>query len=935
MAFNPFSAFRKHQKVIFAVLTILCMVVFIFQFGRGDIFERLLGRAGGQGKGDKVVTLYGRDVTTGDLELIKQSRQAANDVIVAALGAAEQKAVKDIGDYKPDTPDPMEKELMALRESWNQRAFDLQLLDRGFIPPERRDQALESWRAQARFDYARASDLAKGIAAHTTDAAKAKDQNKILAELRLLLRNQFYVLGRDKAPFYFGGGVNADDLLDFEIWKRQADKLGVVLTKADVRRALAHAGADLDAPQDPSGNWGADPLFKEVLGKHQGMTEDQLATAVVDEFRVRIAQDLLDGPVSGVAALDSGDRTPPDPISLYDFWKYYRDNRTTIKVAFLTIPVQAFLGEVQKDIDAGKGPSEQELQELFDQYRSKDPNPNLPTPGFKEPHRMKLEYVVATGDTPYYKAYADAAQYNLVRLYVSAPVGGNAMSGGVAPLAVLAGLLNNDLNWQSRLPSGGVAKAIQAGLLNNESLLTEYERGVEEQNKQAIRESCCLFGLGFGDYPAITIPAIAGQAAADREKDEQLRLASAAFLLAADNGVAGTPFAGVVQLALSVPRPLPREDILRQAIEKVQKTTTSDTLTRDLRDFCDGLDKLKGNADKAKEEIQKAVKERGWALHNDAALNDQYHIDDDPALKVLKDTLNPANPFRPPSKEGLASFFTKTPLTEMKPGLYAANGPYRVTGKDDARLAFWRSEEANAHELSYSAARQRVLDAWKFQEARKRALERAEQINADVQMQASAVEVVKALRDAKLGDQKPGVVFELPEPGQPGIARLVPGPTAHPGINEVYERYVVPADKIPNAPSDLVDRLLGLEKPGQTLVFKDQPAANYYVAVLEERPALEFKDREKDPMFIAAYANASLSNAIAQPKSLWRGYFLPDRQKEYRKNLMRSLREEAAGPGGLNDQGQLVLSGKLQQQQQQQPAEPAEPELPINDLGGL
>ena len=35
MAFNPFHSFRKHQKVIFAVMTIICMFVFVLQFGRG------------------------------------------------------------------------------------------------------------------------------------------------------------------------------------------------------------------------------------------------------------------------------------------------------------------------------------------------------------------------------------------------------------------------------------------------------------------------------------------------------------------------------------------------------------------------------------------------------------------------------------------------------------------------------------------------------------------------------------------------------------------------------------------------------------------------------------------------------------------------------------------------------------------------------------
>ena len=45
MAFSPFSAFRKHQKVLFASLTVVCMLTFVLTSGvagfGGDFFSEL------------------------------------------------------------------------------------------------------------------------------------------------------------------------------------------------------------------------------------------------------------------------------------------------------------------------------------------------------------------------------------------------------------------------------------------------------------------------------------------------------------------------------------------------------------------------------------------------------------------------------------------------------------------------------------------------------------------------------------------------------------------------------------------------------------------------------------------------------------------------------------------------------------------------------
>src|SRR5205807_1951120 len=62
MAFNPFHGFRKHQKVVFAALTIVCMLTFVLASGvgmAGDFFSELSRWLGGQRRsGTDVARLY-------------------------------------------------------------------------------------------------------------------------------------------------------------------------------------------------------------------------------------------------------------------------------------------------------------------------------------------------------------------------------------------------------------------------------------------------------------------------------------------------------------------------------------------------------------------------------------------------------------------------------------------------------------------------------------------------------------------------------------------------------------------------------------------------------------------------------------------------------------------------------------------------------------
>ena len=421
MAFHPFGIVRKHQKVLLALATIFCMGVFILQFGRGDLIESLLG-GGGQGKGEKLVALYGKNIYPADVVRDRQSRQAASELVQDAVMRAAQDAQKNVTAYNPDKPDAADDRLKQLR---------------GFLDPNFLLQSLMQERRSiddvigknvAELD----AILGELASSDKTDKGKAADQTRMAKDLRLLFKFQYLQFTSGPGALYFGGGVKDEDILDFEIWKHQADKLGVVLTKADARRAVSHEAGDRDLPADPGASWAADPLIKSVLDQHPQMTEDQLATAVADEFRVEIAQNLLAGRGAGVPAVGMPDLTA-ESFAPYDFWTYFRDNRTTVKAAFLPIPVQAFTDKVTVAPDGG------ELDKLYNQYRSKVPDPNSPTPGFKEPRRIRIETITARTDSDYYKELVDRVQYNRVRRAFYAALPGNTAAGGVVPWLSLAG----------------------------------------------------------------------------------------------------------------------------------------------------------------------------------------------------------------------------------------------------------------------------------------------------------------------------------------------------------------------------------------------------------------------------------------------------------------------------------------------------------------
>src|SRR4051812_43206763 len=97
MAFNPFNWFRKHQKKLIVVVTIFVMFIFILQFGRGDVFERMASLFGSRGgRGELIATINGNKIKEGEVTKTSHKRKAASEFILAQAQEHHRKVLDNL-----------------------------------------------------------------------------------------------------------------------------------------------------------------------------------------------------------------------------------------------------------------------------------------------------------------------------------------------------------------------------------------------------------------------------------------------------------------------------------------------------------------------------------------------------------------------------------------------------------------------------------------------------------------------------------------------------------------------------------------------------------------------------------------------------------------------------------------------------------------------
>ena len=193
------------------------------------------------------------------------------------------------------------------------------------------------------------------------------------------------------------------------LWTHEADRLGIVFTEADVRRLLNRIpGKDV---------FGNKPFVSSALAKslvapnsrqnvRNDITAEDLLKTVTDEFRVIVAKRILGGDQDGIGRV--GEPSAP-PVTPYEFLQYYREQRTTRSVWMLPINVkEEFDAKARQLYPEAKIP-DSDLRSLFDRYKDQEPTPERAEPAFKEPARVKVEWLRAGPDLPYFKEQANLA----------------------------------------------------------------------------------------------------------------------------------------------------------------------------------------------------------------------------------------------------------------------------------------------------------------------------------------------------------------------------------------------------------------------------------------------------------------------------------------------------------------------------------------------
>jgi hypothetical protein len=875
MAFNPFHSFRKHQRKLLAALAVFCMFMFVLSsgLGRSDAVYQVLGLFGAtRGKGSVVATLHGRKVTEGDIAKLRHDREMASTFlfIAARSGAAEVlRKLQDEQNKGRDNKDapPPDREISSVLFLWGMIYSDPEGRRFPISRDQRYDQAkrdLQTISLRARFSEGRNPDL-------------ARQMNQLAQVLAFEVwtndpaRRPVWIRSSSPAPkeFFFGGTTDTADLLDFMLWEQQADRLGIVLTEADVIAAVNREAMASDPPVVSGPTLNGDLLAQQFTSNSEfagrGTTPDQLAEALKREFRFVLAQEAVLGREGGVRA-ERRAEVPQMPAAgtPREFLDWFRANRTTLKVAVLPVPVEQFVGQVKET------PSESTLRDLYNEFKSVEPSPDQPTPGFKEPRRVRVVTVTGRADSEF---YLNAARAQVVAQMAGAVVGGP-FGGPISAAWPVA----TDPIWKNYSTYASEARSW-------------ISRGVGVGFEPADRKPlyAAVAGLSIGATPYGQLATATTAAAENAAYNDSVAKLAGSLLPA---GAGGQPLA-----AVGLPFPyqttvLPADQMTGPLFAKVVEGLAQQLLIKNLDTLMTELAKLKNRPSDAQAYVDKAVKEFGLTLQEMTKPRTSYELDTDPALRSLRTAVEADN---------LTLVGTSAPPTSLARELLSGVGVFDPRPFPASRFAvvkepfvWWRVEDLPARERPFEVVRGQVEAAWRLEQARILARAEAERIEAavrkNVEANKSAAEAVKVLRSY-------GHEFELTD-----IARLLPENTSRPEIGQPYVPYVVPHDRIQYPRPDFVDRLLTLKSPGDVTVVRDRPAANLYVAVLVERSdPLMSGSKPNLNAFLEEYRNAD------KVGSMWQQMFMADRRRAYVREVERQMRIDAVGANGLDEQGNFKL----------------------------
>jgi hypothetical protein len=851
MAFNPFDIFRRNQRILFAVLTVVVMFMFVLSFGQGDFFSmvpKLLSQRARTG--EVLAEVGGRKVYSSEMSDLERRRLLANEYMVEmarrALGNLEKSAVENMATATAQNKQALQQvmEVMAPDQSTGIQYLSRDMRQRlsfvrfGLPQPSEGEILADRERTMAFTNFS-LKQIAEAKAAPEADR-KSAEAFRQLIDLDQRLR-MATARGRPQSH-YFGNqpGDTTRDNLEFLLWLKKADDLGIDYTTADLSRLMTYDLHNRVSAEDFAA------VETAMRGKVR-FTPALIAEALADEFRVRTAQ----AAVMGQAATNPLAPQYESPAGYFEFFRKQTDP-ATYKV--ISVPAANYLDKVQGI------PDEATRRDIFQAGKNEDPDPSLARLGLREPRKLKLGWLEVKGDEPYFQAAAadaapkvDAAARLAFALAATVPgVGVADLLAAVAPAAAPDLLTADAYRAYAAGHQMELKRAWFDDLFGNR---TVPDTALVKPVNAAALVSALAGSLATAGSP-LTAPAVLAGSAVLADRRTRLETLPPALIAPVAPGLGGLVTAlGDLAVQNVAAQPLPtaavRERLLNQYRDRLRLTIAR----TDVDKLAEALVKLKPgpNSPEAQKLVTDFATAHGLKTGGSTEFRDQYAMDEDPGLKALKDRKDESNPehaaARATVKFGERFFFERVQAPGGQSRVVPSSGFYRpqpYPNNEFPLLLAWRTEEQAAEplrDINSPAGVAKVEAAWRLREAR----ELAKKAAADLATQATKLGGNPVEAGPKLAQLWSDFAHTFATPAAQQRVKFF----TLDGVAPVVERAAVgimpqksvggftmtPDDNIPYPTSLMATELVKeKDKPlGTSFVVADAPGDTFYVAVLANR----------------------------------------------------------------------------------------------------
>jgi peptidyl-prolyl cis-trans isomerase D len=176
--------------------------------------------------------------------------------------------------------------------------------------------------------------------------------------------------------------ISDEKIVEAMLLEKKAKQLGIVISDDMVRSTIREISQNRLSPDVLAS------IVSQLQSRNGEVSQNDLFDALraelsVDYARIAFAQ-LLQREVrqgNQIIYVFHGD-TPGDR------WDYFCRLNRKVTAQILPVPVEKFVADIPE-------PSPQELQKFYDQWKNVEPNPDLPTPGFRQPFKANFQYLKA------------------------------------------------------------------------------------------------------------------------------------------------------------------------------------------------------------------------------------------------------------------------------------------------------------------------------------------------------------------------------------------------------------------------------------------------------------------------------------------------------------------------------------------------------------